>query len=68
MRKHRGKKSKRHYKGGMSKLNPADYDGKGVGNTLANGVGVDYSTIRGEINYTTAKIYLSTKCLIRVRN
>jgi hypothetical protein len=37
MRKHRGKKSKRHYKGGMSKLNPADYDGKGVG---TSGVGV----------------------------
>jgi len=37
MRKHRGKKSKRHYKGGsMSKLNPADYDGKGVGTSGVN--------------------------------
>jgi hypothetical protein len=37
MRKHSGKRSKRHYKGGMSKLNPADYDsGKGVGTSGVN--------------------------------
>jgi hypothetical protein len=35
-------------------------DGKGVDNLLANGTGVDYTTIRGEIDITTAKIYLET--------
>jgi hypothetical protein len=34
----KGSRSRKHYKGGaMSKLNPADYDGKGVG---TSGVGV----------------------------
>jgi hypothetical protein len=36
------------------------FDGKGTGNSLANSVGVDYSSIRGQIDYTTAKIYLET--------
>ena len=43
MRKHRGKNSKRHYKGGaMLKLNPADY-GKGVG-TSDDNVKIDATT------------------------
>ena len=35
-------------------------DGKGLTNTLADGTGVDYHTIRGRIDYLNAKIYLAT--------
>jgi hypothetical protein len=35
-------------------------DGKGVDNSLANGVGVDYTTIRAQIDIISAKIYLET--------
>ena len=34
---HKGSRSRKHYKGGaMSKLSPADYDGKGVGTSGVN--------------------------------
>jgi hypothetical protein len=36
-------KSRKHHKGGMSKLNPSDYDGKGVG-TSGVGVQIDATT------------------------
>jgi hypothetical protein len=41
-------------------FNVSGNDGKGTANSLANGTGIDYTTIRGQIDYTTAKIYLST--------
>lgn len=34
-------------------------DGKGLTNSLADGVGIDYHTIRGRIDYLNAKIYLA---------
>lgn len=40
----KGSRSRRHYKGGaMAKLNPADYDGKGVGTSGVN-VQIDATT------------------------
>jgi hypothetical protein len=41
-------------------FNISGNDGKGVDNSLANGVGVDYTTIRGEIDITSCKIYIET--------
>ena len=35
-------------------------DGKGIGNNLADGTGIDHHTIRGRIDYLNAKIYLAT--------
>ena len=40
--------------------NVSGNDGKGTANSLANGVGIDYTSIRGQIDITTAKIYLET--------
>ena len=33
-------------------------DGRGTANNLANGIGIDYTTIRGQIDIITAKVYL----------
>ena len=41
-------------------FNISGNDGKGTANSLANGIGIDYTTIRGQIDITTAKIYLET--------
>jgi hypothetical protein len=39
-------------------FNASAIDGKGFANTLADGVGIDYHTIRGRIEFINAKLYL----------
>jgi hypothetical protein len=39
-------------------FNASVIDGKGFANTLADGVGIDYHTIRGRIDFINAKLYL----------
>jgi hypothetical protein len=41
-------------------FNISGQDGKGTANSLGNGIGIDYTSIRGQIDITSCKIYLET--------